>query len=142
MNTTLWNNVGCFVGIKTKNTQTQQHTHTKHKKTRCGSSSPSLHGNISHGPKSWCSCSQWDHARRAASGVLSLGLVLLFGASKHNPSNNKVKGGVSAIGGHCLVKKYNNEQKDGVFSGGGYRRGRATWAERVGVHFGIVWGGE
>ena len=77
-----------------------------------------------------------------ASGVLSHGLVLLFGASKFNPSNNKVKGGVSAIGGHRLVKKYNNEQKDGVFSGGGYRRGRATWAERVGVHFGIVWGGK
>ncbi len=53
-----------------------------------------------------------------------------------------MKGGVSAIGGHRLVKKYNNEQKDGVFSGGGYRRGCTTWAEHVGVHFGIVWGGE
>ncbi len=52
-----------------------------------------------------------------------LELVLLFGAAKCNPLKNKAKGRVSAIGGHHLVKKYNNQQKDGVFSGRDIRDG-------------------
>ncbi len=53
------------------------------------------------------------------SGALLLGLVLLSGALKHNTSKNKARGKVSALGGHRLVKKYNNQPKDGVFSGEG-----------------------
>ncbi len=40
------------------------------------------HGNICHGPKSWCRWSLWAHTRRVALGALLLLFAPLFGAPK------------------------------------------------------------
>jgi hypothetical protein len=73
--------------------------------------------------------------------ALSLGLVLFIGASKCNPSKNKARGGVLALGGRRLVRKYNNQPKDDVFRGGDIGEGaRPGWNVCGGGRFGIVWG--
>jgi hypothetical protein len=78
----------------------------------------SLYGNILHGPKSWCRCSLWDDTRCAASGALLLLFYPLFGVPKCNPSKNRETDRVSALGGHCLDIKRNNQQKVGISGGG------------------------
>ena len=91
----------------------------------------SLHDNIRHGPKYWCPCSLWAHTRLAASVVLSPLLVPSFGALKRNPSTNRERGGVLALGGRRLNTRSNNQLKVRDHGGGdiweGTRPGRNEW---------------
>jgi hypothetical protein len=70
-------------------------------------------------------------------------LVPLLGAMKCEPSKNKEKVGVLAIGGHCLVIKHNNQPKVGILSrssvGEGAQPGRNVWRGRGPVVFTIKW---
>ncbi len=100
------------------------------------------HGNIHHGPKSWCRWSLWAHTRRAALGVLLLLFVTLFGVPKRNTSKIRERDVTLALGGHLLVRQHNNQPKVGVCGrrgvGEGARSGRNVW----GRHHTIVWGGK
>jgi hypothetical protein len=91
----------------------------------------SLHNNIRHGPKSWRRYSLWAHTRLAASVALSLLLVTSFGAPKRNPSKNRERGGVSALGGRRLNIQSNNQPKVRNHGGGdiweGARPGQNVW---------------
>jgi hypothetical protein len=91
----------------------------------------SLHDNICHGLKSWCRYSLWAHTRLAALVMLSLLMVPSFGAPKHNPSKNRERGGVAALGGRRLNIRRNNQPKVRDHGGGdireGARPGRNVW---------------
>jgi hypothetical protein len=93
----------------------------------------SLHDNIRHGPKSWRRCSLWAHTRLAAAVALLPLMVPLFGAPKCNPSKNRERGGILALGGRRLNIRRNNQPKVRDHGGGGYSGGHATWTERMGV---------
>ena len=82
----------------------------------------SLHDNIRHGPKSWRRCSLWAHTKLAASVALSPLLVPLFGVPKHNPSKNRERCGVSALGGRCSDIRRNNQPKVRNHGGGVFER--------------------
>ncbi len=94
----------------------------------------SLHGNILHGPKSWYCRSLWVHWLRNASGALSPLFHPLFRAPKCNPSKNRERDGVSALGGHLLVIQHNNQPKVSFYGrrdiGEGARPGRNVWGGR------------
>ncbi len=102
----------------------------------------SLHGNILHGPKSWNRCSLWVHQWRNASGVLSPLFYPLFGAPKRNPSKNRERDRVSALGGRLLVGQHNNPLKVGIHGrrdiDEGAWPGRNVW----GGCLTIVWDGK
>jgi hypothetical protein len=77
-----------------------------------------------------------------ASGALLPIFYPTFGAPKHNPSKNREREGVSALGGHLLVGQHNNQPKVGVCGrrdiGEGVQPGRNVWGGRRT----IVWGGK
>jgi hypothetical protein len=91
----------------------------------------SLHGNILHGPKSWHRCSLWVHQWHDALGALLPLFYPLFGVPKRNPSKNRERDGVLALGGHLLVGQHNNQPKVGVCGrrdiGEGAQPGRNVW---------------
>jgi len=70
-----------------------------------------------------------------SSGELSPLLYPLFWVLKRNPSKNRERGGVSALGGRRLVGKTQQPTKSWRFLWGGYWEGRATAVERVGEGF-------
>jgi hypothetical protein len=57
--------------------------------------------------------------RRLEAGGLALaGVDPLVWAPKCNPSNNRERGVVLALGGRCLAEKNNNQPKVGISGGG------------------------
>ncbi len=78
---------------RTSRTHTAHNTTHKNKMSRC-LPTPSgfalyLHGNICHGPKSWCRGSPRVCCRRLAVGSLSLRLVPLVGTPNEDASKNR-----------------------------------------------------
>jgi hypothetical protein len=68
-----------------------------------------LHGNICHGPKSWCCGSPGVCCRRLVVGLLLLWLVPLVGTPNKDASKNREEDRSSALGGCCLVVRHNNQ---------------------------------
>ncbi len=91
----------------------------------------SLHGNILHWPKSWCCCSLWVRWWCDAPGTLLPLFYPLFGVPKCNPSKNRERDGVSALGGRRSVTLHNNQPKDSVDGGKGIQEemqlGQNVW---------------
>ncbi len=95
------------------------HTHTTHNRThknkmsRCRPTPSSfalyLHGNICHGPKSWCRGSPRVCCRRLAVGLLLPWLVPLVGTTNEDASKIKEGDGSSALGGRRWVLRHNNQ---------------------------------
>ncbi len=120
------------------------HTHTTHNTTHkhkmsCCLPTPSsfalyLHGNICHGPKSWCRGFPQVCCRCLAVGLLSPQLAPLVGTPNKDASKNREGDGSSALGGRRLVLRRNNQP---IVSGSDRRDdgedARPGWS---------VWGGE
>jgi hypothetical protein len=73
-------------------------------------------------------------------GSQSLWLVLLFGAPKCDPSKIRERDGVSALGGHRLDVKRNNQPKVGVSGEGIIIEEMQLWWNVWGGRCIIVWG--
>jgi hypothetical protein len=128
------------------------HTHTTHNTTQtnkmsCCLPTPSgfalyLHGNICHGPKSWCHGSPRVCCRRLVVGLPSLQLVPLVGMPNKDASKNREGGGSLALGGHRLVLRHNNQP---IVGGSDRRDDREDappgWSVWGGLFF-LFWGGE
>ena len=67
-------------------------------------------------------------------------LVLLFGASKHNPLKNREGGGVSALGGCQSMMQHYNQPKVGRSDGVDVSVEARVAGSTEGVHHPIVWG--
>jgi hypothetical protein len=117
------------------------HTHTTHnithknKMSRC-LPTPSgfalyLHGNICHGPKSWCHGSPRVCCRLLAVGSLSPRLVPFVGTLNKDASKNRKGNGSLALGGRHLVLRCNNQPIVGGSNrrddGEDARPGRSIW---------------
>ncbi len=122
------------------------HTHTTHNTTHknkmsCCLPTPSgfalyLHGNICHGPKSWCRGSPRVSCRRLAVGSLSPQLVPLVGTPNKDELKNREGDRSLALGGCRLVLRRNNQ----LIVGGSDRRddgedARLGWSVWGGVFF-------
>ncbi len=104
-----------FYRIQTQKLTGAEHHNTTHrnKMSRCRPT-PSgfalyLHGNICHGPKSWCRGSPRVCCRRLAVGLLSPRLVPLVGTTNEDASKIKEGDGSSALGGRRWVLRHNNQ---------------------------------
>ncbi len=123
---------------RTSYTHTTHNTTHKNKMSRC-LPTPSrfalyLHGNICHGPKSWCRGSPRVCCRRLAVGSLLPRLVPLVGTTNNDASKIKEGDGSSALGGCRWVLRHNNQP----IVGGSDRRddgedARPGWSVRGGV---------
>ncbi len=131
---------------RTLHTHKTHNTTHKNKMSRC-LPTPSgfalyLHGNICHGPKSWCRGSPQVCCRHLAVGLLSPRLVPLVGMPNKDASKNREGDGSLALGGRRLVLKRNNQP----IVGGSNRRddgedARPGWSVWGGVFF-LFWGGQ
>jgi hypothetical protein len=95
-----------------------------------------LHGNICHGPKSWCLGFPQDCCRRLAVGSLLPWLAPLVGTLNKDASKNREGDGSLALGGPRLVLRCNNQP----IVGGSNRRddgedARPGWSVWGGVFF-------
>jgi hypothetical protein len=102
-----------FDRCRTSHTHTTHKTTHKNKMSRCLPTPSSfalyLHGNICHGPKSWCRGSPRVCCRRLAVGLLMPQLVLLVGMPNKDSSKNREGDGSLALGGRRLVLRRNNQ---------------------------------
>ncbi len=101
-----------------------------------------LHGNICHGPKSWCHGSPQVCCRRLAVGLLSLRLVPLVGTPNEDASKNREGGGSLALGGRCLVIRHNNQLivsgSNRMDDGEDAQPGWSVWGGGGGCYFGAA----
>ncbi len=68
-----------------------------------------LHGNICHGPKSWCRGSPRVCCRRLVEGLLSLWLIPLVRMPNIDASKHREGGRSLALGGRRWVIRHNNQ---------------------------------
>jgi hypothetical protein len=91
----------------------------------------SLHGCILHGPKSWCCCLLWVRQWHNALGALLPLFYPLFWAPKCNPSKNRERDGVLALGGRRSVFYTTTNQKTVSAVGRGFKK-RRDWGGTCG----------
>ncbi len=69
----------------------------------------SLHGQAIGATNHWHQGSLWSHSRRAWSGLAAQWLVCLFEGRNETTSKNREEHGASALGGHHLTGRHNNQ---------------------------------
>ncbi len=74
------------------------------------------HGNIRHGPNSWCNVSQWFHKRFAWFCLVVPWSVPSFGVPMHIPSKNRAMCMALALSSRNLKGWHNNQPEVSVSS--------------------------
>jgi hypothetical protein len=69
----------------------------------------SLHGQAIGATNLWRRISLWSHSRGTWSGLAAQWLVRLSGGRNETTSKNREKHGASALGGHHLIGRHNNQ---------------------------------
>jgi hypothetical protein len=94
-----------------------------------------LHGDICHGPKSWCRGSPQVCCRHLVVELLSLRLAPLVGMPNEDASKNREGDESLALGGRCLVVRHNNQpivgDSDRMDDGEVVRPGWSVWGGGV-----------
>ncbi len=101
-----------------------------------------IHGEGNSAPKSWHHDSPWVHSKCLGASLQSLQLVPLFGATKHNPLNNRERDWVLALGGRRLDVKRNNQPKVGISGGGDIIEEPRPWQNLWGGAVSLFGGGK